>query len=184
MLFDRIIGAITFRKGIYSAAASDATFTSSAWLIVVVVGMLNQIGVHAASISRGIIRWFIGGIVLGAVAIAVFALSVLVISWLARSMFHSTATFEQVQRALGLAYIWRAIGFIGIVGAVTPLLLCVVAPITAIAGIVGLVADLLAIKDSTAMDWTGTIVTVIVATVLTIGVIAVAGVILVAVRLL
>ncbi len=184
MLFDRIFGAITFKKGIYKEVANDSTFTSYAWLIVLVVGMLNQIGTHAASISRGLIRWFIGGIILGVVAIGAFALSVFVISWLARSMFKSTATFDQVMRALGLAYIWRVVGFIGIVGAVTPLLLCVVAPIRAIVGIVGLVADLMAIKDSTGMDWTGTIVTVIVATVLTLGIIAIGGVILVALRVL
>ena len=59
MLIDRIVGAFTFKKGVYASAANDATFTNSAWLIVMVAVLLSQVGSRASS-SIGFFHWLLG----------------------------------------------------------------------------------------------------------------------------
>jgi hypothetical protein len=183
MLIDKIVGAITFKKGVYASVANDAAFTSNAWLIVMVVAVLNQLGSRAGIAGQGFFRWLISGVLLGIFAVGAFALTVFLVTWLAKAMFKANIQFEQAARALGLAYIWRVVGFIGILGFV-PLLGCVLAPVRLIAGLAGLAADLFAIKESTNMEWTGTIVVAVIATVVSLAVLAIATLILSILRLI
>jgi hypothetical protein len=44
MLMNRIIGAFSFKREIFREVEQDTAFTSTAWLIVVVVSLLNQLG--------------------------------------------------------------------------------------------------------------------------------------------
>jgi hypothetical protein len=44
MLMNRIIGAFSFRREIFREVEQDTAFTSTAWLIVGVVSLLNQLG--------------------------------------------------------------------------------------------------------------------------------------------
>ena len=44
MLMDRIIAAFTFRKKVYAEVEKDVEFTQTAWILVAVVSLLNQIG--------------------------------------------------------------------------------------------------------------------------------------------
>ena len=182
MLIDRIKGAFMFRKGVYAEVAKDATFTTDAWLIVLVVNFIAQLGTSAAYLSSG--RGFFGFVVsvfVGtALALAAFAISAFLISWVGREMFKSTATFEELVRAMGLANVWRIIGFIGILSAITPLLACVLSPVTLLAGLAGLVAYFFSIREATNMEWVGVIVTVIVALIIQLIVTAIAGGILAA----
>ena len=46
MLMQRIIGAFTFSKGVYKDVEHDASFTSTAWIIVIVVALLSQLGTY------------------------------------------------------------------------------------------------------------------------------------------
>ena len=57
MVMDRIIGAFTFRKGIYAEVEKDASFTRTAWIIVAVVAFLNELGLNA---STNIPGWLAG----------------------------------------------------------------------------------------------------------------------------
>ena len=59
MLTERIIGAFTFRRGVYAEVEKDTSFTTTAWLIVAVVAFLNQIGSQATS---NVLSWLLGGI--------------------------------------------------------------------------------------------------------------------------
>jgi hypothetical protein len=38
-MLDRIIGALTFRKGVYAEVEKDKSFYQSAWIIVIVVAL-------------------------------------------------------------------------------------------------------------------------------------------------
>jgi hypothetical protein len=183
MLIDRIMGAFTFKKGIYSQTANDTSFTNTAWIIVLIVEFLNQLGQHGGRITSGFFGWLVSGVILGVLGLGAFALACFLVAWLANNMFKATATFKQVVRALGLAYVWRVIGLIGIIG-VIPFLGCLLAPITILAGLAGLAADLFAIKESTNMDWTGTVVTAVVAVVITLAVTGIAALILAIIGLL
>jgi hypothetical protein len=177
MLIDKIVGAITFKKGVYASVAADQAFTSNAWLIVVVAAVLNQFGSRASTIGNGFFRYFIGSVFLSAVAVGAFAVAVFLVARLSGAMFKANVTFEQAARALGLAYIWRVVGFIGILS-VIPLLGCLTAPISILAWLAGLAADLFAVKESTNMEWTGTIVVAVIATVATWAILGIAALIL------
>ena len=171
MLIDRVVDAIKFKKGVYAAVAADQAFTSNAWLIVMVVAVLNQLGTHASG-AHSFFRWLISGVILGAFAIGAFALAVYLVVWLSGAMFKVDVKFEQVARALGLAYIWKLVGFLGIITVVSPILAFMLAPIQIVAGLAGLAADLFAVKESTNMDWTGTIVIAVIATVVSLAILA------------
>ena len=184
MLADRIIGAFTFKKGLYKEVANDTSFTSSAWLIVLVISVLNQLGGRSATIHKSFFGWLIGAVILGAIGVGAFAVSAYLLALLAKSLFNAKVEFEQVVRAMGLAYVWNVIGFIGIVAVITPLLVCLLSPVTILAGLAGLVASLIAIKESTGMDWAGTVVTVIIAFLVTLVIMAGALALLVLIGLL
>ncbi len=175
MLIDRIVGAITFRKGVYSTTANDVTFTNTAWLLVLVVAFLNRLGANGGILTTKFFGWLIGGVILAVLGVGVFALNAFLVTWLANTMFKASVKFEQLVRAMGLAYIWQIIGVVGIFGFV---LSCILAPITFLAGLAGLAANLFAIKETTNMDWTGTVVTAVLTWVVTFVIFLVAGLIL------
>ena len=159
MLTDRIIGAFTFRRGIYAEVEKDTTFTSTAWLLVVVVGFLNQLGSNA---SPNLVSW-LGGAIIGTIfAVAGFALAAAVISWVGRGLFKARVTFEELVRTLGLAYVWHVVGVIGILAGLIAVLACVLAPVLIVAAILLIVAWLVAAKEALDLGWGETIITVIV----------------------
>ncbi|GAP08102.1 MAG TPA: hypothetical protein DEQ80_04345 [Anaerolinea thermolimosa] len=177
MLTDRIVGAFTFRKGVYADAARDAQFTTDAWLIVLVVNFIATLGSSAATLrgERGFLGFLITVILGTLLSIAGFALSAFLVSWVGRSMFKATASFEELARAMGLANVWRVIGFLGIFSAMTPALACLLSPVTLLAGLAGLVAYFFSIREATGMDWVGVIVSVVVALIVQLIITAVLG---------
>jgi len=159
MLTDRIIGAFTFRRGVYAEVEKDTAFTSTAWLLVVVVGFLNQLGSKA---SLDLVSW-LGGAIGGTIfAVAGFALAAAVISWVGRGLFKAQVTFEELVRTLGLAYVWNVIGVIGVLAGLIAVLGCVLAPVLLVAAILVIVAWLVAAKEALDLGWGETIITVIV----------------------
>ncbi len=157
MLTDRIIGAFTFRSGVYKEVEEDTTFTTTAWLLVIVIGFLNQLGSNA---SRHLIRW-LGGAVVGTVVVIIgFAVGAFIVNWVGRTVFKAEVTFDELVRTLGLAYVWNIVGVVGILAALSPALDCLLTPVTVIAGIAGLIAWLVAAKEALDLEWVQTIVTV------------------------
>jgi len=172
MLTDRIIGALTFKKEVYADVEKDKTFTSTAWLLVVIVAFLNQLGTQSAG---GIFKWIIAGIIGTVFTVAGFALAALIISWVGRQLFRADVDFEEMVRTLGLAYIWNIVGVIGIVGLISPALVCVLTPIRIIAGLLGFVSWLIAAKEALDLEWGQTLITVIIGAVAQWIVMAIAG---------
>lgn len=158
MLMNRIIGAFTFRKGVYAEVEQDASFTQTAWILVAVVAFLNQVGSFA---SGDILGWLIGAVVGTIFAVIGFAVGALVISWVGKSVFKADVTFEELVRTLGLAYVWQVVGVIGIISAFSVALSCVLAPIMIIATVLMIIAWFMAAKEALDLEWVQTIVTVI-----------------------
>ena len=145
MLSNRIIGAFTFRRGVYAEVEQDTTFTTTAWLIVIIVGFLNQIGSNA---TLNVFRW-LGGAVVGTVfAVIAFAVAALVINWVGGELYKADVSFDELVRTLGLAYVWNVIGVIGIVTALSDFLACLLAPISIAAAILLVVAWFVAAKEA------------------------------------
>jgi hypothetical protein len=155
---DRIIKAVTFRKEVYAEVEQDESFTTSAWLIVVVAAALSALGglkFEAFGLS-------LGGVVVGTIiAVIGFAIGALVINLVGRVLFKADVSFAELVRTLGLAYVWNAVGFLGIIGANFGALGCLVAPIQFVAWLASIVSSVLAVKEALDLDWGPTIVTVV-----------------------
>ncbi|MFC2029209.1 YIP1 family protein [Chloroflexota bacterium] len=158
MLTQRIIGAFTFRKGVYAEVEQDTSFTTTAWIIVAVVAFLNQLGTAA---SRDIPGWLIGAVIGTIFAILGFAVGALVINWVGRAVFKAEVTFHELVRTLGLAYVWNVIGVLGILAIISEGLSCVLAPVMFIAFILMVIAWFVAAKEALDLDWVKTIITVV-----------------------
>jgi hypothetical protein len=155
---DRIIKAFTFKTDVYAEVESDTSFTTTAWLIVAVVSLLNALG----SIKFD----NIGGSLLGALfstvfAVIGFALAAFVINLIGRAVFKAEVTFEELVRTVGLAYVWQAVGLLGILGAISATLSCLVAPALVIGAILWLVSAFIAAKEALDLEWVQTIITVV-----------------------
>lgn len=157
MLMDRIIGAFTFRKGVYAEVEKDTAFTTTAWILVAVVAFLNQLGTNA---SRDVSGWLLGAVVLTIFSIVGFAVAALVINWVGRAVFHAEVTFDELVRTLGLAYVWNVVGVLGILAAISDALSCLLAPVLVIAVLLMIVAWFIAAKEALDLEWLQTIVTV------------------------
>ncbi len=157
MLTDRIIGAFTFRSGVYKEVEEDTTFTTTAWLLVIVIGFLQQLGSRA---QPNLIRW-LGGAIVGTIfAVIGFAVAAFIVNWVGRTIFKAEVTFDELVRTLGLAYVWNIVGVIGALAVFSPTLSCLLTPAVVIAGIAGFVAWLVAAKEALDLEWVQTIVTV------------------------
>jgi hypothetical protein len=177
-MIDRIIGAFTFKPGVYKEVEDDASFTSTAWMIVAVVSFFSQLGSNAVIAKQVGGRWILGALGGTVFAVIGFALGAFVISWAGKTFFNAEVTFEEVVRTLGLAYVWNIIGFLGIAALIGPGLACITGPIALIAGIVGLVAWFVAAKEALDLEWPQTIGTVIIGWVVTLVVTMIAGAVL------
>lgn len=175
---DRIIKVFTFKTEVYGEVESDTSFTTTAWLIVAVVAFLNALG----SLSFENFGSSLLGAVLGAVfAVVGFALAAFVISFVGRAVFNADVTFEELVRTVGLAYVWQVVGLLGILGAISGALSCIVAPAIFIGAILWLVSAFIAAKEALDLEWLQTIITVVLGWIAYIVVVAIAGVILAAI---
>jgi hypothetical protein len=156
MLMNRIIGAFTFRKGVYAEVESDPAFSQTAWILVAVVAFLNQLGSFAGESIGG---WLLGAVIGTISALIGFAVAALIINWVGRAVFHAQVSFDELVRTLGLAYVWNVVGVLGILGFI-PALGCLVGPVIFIAWILGLIAWLIAAKEALDLEWLQTFITV------------------------
>jgi hypothetical protein len=154
MLSQRIIGAFTFRKGVYAEVEQDTNFTQTAVLIVIISAFLSQLGGFA---SGNLGSWLIGAVGATVADIAIFFVAAFVISWLGEKAFYAEVTFDEMIRTIGLAYVWNAVGVIGILAIISPSLTCITGPIILIANILLFVAMLIAAKEALDKEWLATL---------------------------
>lgn len=163
MLMNRIIGAFTFRKDVYSEVENDASFTGTAWVLVAVVAFLNALGGRAALASEtGVVRWLLGSLVGTVVALIGFGVAMFVIAWVGQAVFKAQVSFDEMVRTLGLAYVWNIVGFLGILGMISGALVCVISPLLFLGVILSFVASLIAAKEALDLEWLQTVVTIII----------------------
>jgi len=169
MLTNRIIGAFTFRSGVYAEVERDKSFTQTAWIIVIVVAFLNQLGTNAGTGN------LIGGTIGGTIgAVVGFALGAFILSLVGQTLFNAQVDFGEVVRTVGLAYVWQVFGVIGILAGVIQFILI---PVICITWILGLIASFIAIREALDLDTGPTIIAVIVFFVVYIVVLIVVGII-------
>lgn len=177
---DRIIKAFTFKTGVYAEVENDPTFTSTAWIIVAVVSLLNQVGTRAGT-NFG--DWLLSALIGTVFAIVGFAVAAYVINLVGKVVFKADVDFGEVVRTLGLAYVWQIVGLIGILGAFSIALACITAPLVFIGWILTVIAWFIAVKEALDLDWVPTIVTVVIGWIALIVINLLAGVVLGAIGL-
>jgi hypothetical protein len=158
MLMERIVGALTFRREVYAEVENDTAFTTTAWILVAVVAFLNNLGAHA---SLQVFSWLRNTVTQTIIAVIGFALAAWLMSWIGRTLFKADVTFDELVRTLGLAYIWNAVGFIGIVSAISTTLACILAPAAFAGAILLIMSWFFAAREALDLDTANTIVTVI-----------------------
>jgi len=159
MLTERIIGAITFRRGVYAEVEADKAFTATAWMLVVIFALLNQLGSHA---SQSIFDWFVSAGIGFLTAMAGFAVAAAVISWVGRRYFSAEVTFGELVRTMGLASIWTAVGVLGIIAAFSHALSFILGPVIVISWVALVLAWFVAVHEALDLTWGKTIITVII----------------------
>jgi len=159
MLTERIIGALTFRRGVYAEVEADKTFTTTAWFLVVIFALLNQLGSHA---SQSSFNWLVSAGIGLLTALAGFAVAAAVINWVGRGRFGSEVTFDKLVRTMGLASIWTVVGFLGIIAAFSTALSHILGPVIVISWVALVVAWFVAVHEALDLTWGKTIITVII----------------------
>jgi len=180
---DRIIGAFTFRKGVYSEVEQDTSFTTTAWLLVAVAGFLSQLGTTAPDGLSQPLRWLLSSIVGTLFVLLSFAVATAIVNWVGRTVFKAEVTFDELVRTLGLAYVWNGVAVLGILGAISTALACVIAPAQIAAVLVGLVAWFVAAKEALDLEWLQVIITVVLAFIAGLVITFIAGLVLAALGL-
>jgi hypothetical protein len=175
MLTNRIIGAFTFRKGVYAEVEQDTTFTRTAWILVIVVAFLNQLGSYA---SEDFLDWVIGTGIGWLTAVIGFAVAAVIINWVGRAVFNAEVTFDELVRTMGLASVWTVIGVLGALTAFSDALTCLLGPAMIIAWIAMVVAWCVAVHEALDLGWVQTIVTVLVGFIPFLIIMALTGVVL------
>jgi hypothetical protein len=175
MLIDRIIGAFTFRKGVYAEVEEDATFTTTAWIIVALVAFLNQVGSYASGDLAG---WLIGAVVGTIFTVIGFAVGALVINWVGRALYNADVTFHELVRTLGLAYVWNVIGVLGVLGLLGEGLACVLGLVMFMAWILTVIAWFRAAREALDLTTGKTVITVLLGGLAMLAIAVIAGLVL------
>jgi hypothetical protein len=155
MLMDRIVKALTFKKEVYADVEQDKSFTTTAWILVIVVSIVAALGnLSFAQFGKSLL----GVLVAAILNVVGFAVAALVINLVGRALFKADVTFEELVRTIGLAYVWNAANIIGILGGV---LSCILWPVRIVAWVGLAVSWFLAVKEALDLEWVPTIVTVV-----------------------
>jgi hypothetical protein len=70
----------------------DTSFTTTAWILAAVVVFLNRLG---SLVSPDLSSWLIGAVGGTILAVLGFAVGVLVVNWVGRSVFDAEVSFDQ-----------------------------------------------------------------------------------------
>lgn len=176
-LMDRIMGAFTFKREVYADVKMDPAFTPTAWGIVVVVQLLNQLAVYLASgaVAAAAVGAFglsdmgtatggslVGSLISVVIGVVAFAIGAYVVMFVAKSMFQAKVTFDEVVRTVGLANVWGIVGVLIILTVISPIFLCLSGIVGLAAAILSIVASAIAVKEAIGLDWTQTIITIVI----------------------
>ena len=152
-MIDRIIRAFKFDTGVYKEVESDASFTSSAWLIVAVVSFLSNLGSNAQAVHTIGGRWIFSALLSTVTSVIAFALGAMLMNWVGKTFFHADVTFDELVRTIGLAHVWNVVAFLGVIALGAPGLKCVTGPVMFLAGIAGLASWFFAAKEALDLEW-------------------------------
>lgn len=189
-LMDRIVGAFTFKREVYADVKKDTSFTPTAWGIVIVVQVVNQLAGYLAAgaiaaatvgalglgnVGTAMSGSLVGSLISMVIGVAGFAAAAYVIMFVAKSMFQATVTFDEVVRTVGLANVWGIVGVLIILAVISPVFLCLTGIVGLAAAILSAVASAIAVKEAVGLDWTQTIITIVIAWVVLFVVTAILG---------
>jgi len=189
-LMDRIIGAFTFKREVYADVKKDTSFTPTAWGIVIVVQLLNQLAGYLAAgavaaatvgalglgnVGTAMSGSLVGSLISVVIAVVAFAVGAYVIMFVAKSMFQAKVTFDEVVRTVGLANVWGIVGVLIILTVISPVFLCLSGIVGLAAAILSIIASAIAVKEAVGLDWTQTIITIVISWVVIFVVTAILG---------
>ena len=157
MLAERIIGAFTFRRQVYSDVERDNTFTMTAWMLVALVAFLNQLGTQA---STGVFNWLASAVIGTVWSVIAFAVAASVMNWMGHALYKADVNFGELVRTLGLAYVWTIVIVIGVVAGISGILSFLLTPVLIVGWVMLVISWFVAAKQALDLDVVKSIVTV------------------------
>ena len=162
-MMDRLMGILTLKPAVYKEVAEDRTATTTAAIIVIgvslVVGIIN--GLLAGS-SGAIIGTIISTLILTPIS---WFLNAWLLAFVAKSFFQGDTDTGEMLRVTGFAAIFRLVGVIPLIGWLIALVL-------------GIIANIIGIREAANLDNTKAILTAIIAAVIAFVVVAILTVII------
>lgn len=150
-MMDRLMGILTLKPAVYKEVAEDRTATSTAAMIVIgvalVVGIIN--GLFAGS-TAAIIGTIITTIILTPIS---WFVNAWLLAFVAKSFFQGDTDTGEMLRVTGFASIFRLAGIIPLIGWLIALVL-------------GIVANIIGIREAANLDTTKAVLTAIIAAVI------------------
>lgn len=162
MDFNRIINgmlrAIRLDKTFFEEVEHDPSYNQDALGVVILVSLLSGVGSFLGGLieGRGILNAILGLIVGILLAVVGYYLWVYVAHWIGTRFFKGTGDRGEVQRALGFAYAPQALNILGFIP-------CVGGIIALAAWVWSIAAAFVAIRQSLDQDDTNAALTVIIA---------------------
>lgn len=165
-MINRLIGVLTLKAPVYKEIAEDATANGQAAIIVIVAAILSaiggytgaaalatQLGAPAPNMVAVIVQQVAGGLI-------GWAVGSWLLSFVAKTIFKGDTSTGEMLRVNGYT---RAFGLLGILG-IIPVLGAIIGFVTAILGIIG---NIIGIREAAGFDTTKAILTAVIAGVIT-----------------
>lgn len=184
---DDLMGVITLKAATYRKIADDKSLTMMALIIVVVAtlisgffgGLVQVVSGTSSSISIvGAVVGAIIGVIFGLIG---WAIGAWILAFVAKQFFQGKTDTSEMLRVTGYVHIFNLVGVLNILGAITPALLCISGLIGFVAAILRLIGYVIGVREAAEFSTTNAIITAIIAAVVEFIIIAIGGVILVAI---
>ncbi len=154
-MISKMIRAAMLDVNLYEEVEADASLTTEAILVVVIVSLISGIGGMIGKIVLGRgnpITGLVGSILMALIGYFVWAFVVYIVG---TSLFHGTADYGEVLRTIGYAYSPNVLGFFVFIPCLGWLV--------ALAGAIwALVAGVIAVRQALDFDTTNAILTVLI----------------------
>ena len=153
VMMGRLMRVLRFDASVYREVAADNNAMGQAAVVVVIAAILSAIGKLGGCAT--------GVIIAAIVSVVSFALYSVVATVVAQSLLKGKTSFQEMGRTLGYSFAWYSLGILALVPAIGWLLAWLGWAVSVIAGII-------ALRESAEFDSMKALITVVVATAITI----------------
>ncbi len=170
-MMDRIMGVIQLKTPVYRQIADDATATSQAGMIVVVVTLIAGFfqGLVSLDLRTGTTSVSIVGAIVGAIVGLILGLigwyvGAWILAFVAKQFGGKTDTNEML-RVTGFVHVFNLVGVLSVLTLITPALGCITGLVGFVAAILRLIGYVIGVREAGEFSTGNAVITAIIAAV-------------------